>query len=82
MSETPEQKEFNDFLEQIKEEQKNIDINSFKDVFNYETPNKMLKYLHSLEITDDYNQAIPVTEESFTIFGDYVKIMSKGDKNK
>ena len=32
LSETPEQKEFNDFLEQIKEEQKNIDINSFKDV--------------------------------------------------
>ena len=27
LSETPEQKEFNDFLEQIKEEQKNIDIN-------------------------------------------------------
>ena len=82
LSETPEQKEFNDFLEQIKEEQKNIDINSFKDVFNYETPNKMLKYLHSLEITDDYNQAISVTEESFTIFGDDVKIMSKGDKKK
>ena len=32
LSETPKQKEFNDFLEQIKEEQKNIDINSFKDV--------------------------------------------------
>ena len=30
LSETPEQKEFNDFLEQIKEEQKNIDINLFK----------------------------------------------------
>ena len=42
----------------------------------------MLKYLHSLEITDDYNQAISVTEESFTIFGDDVKIMSKGDKKK
>ena len=82
LPETPEQKEFNDFLEQIKEEQKNIDINSFKDVFNYETPNKMLKYLHSLEITDDYNQAISATEESFTIFGDDVKIMSKGDKKK
>ena len=44
LSETPEQKEFNDFLEQIKEEQKNIDINSFKNVFNYETPDKMLIY--------------------------------------
>ena len=45
LSETPEQKEFEDFLEQIKEEQKNIDINSFKNVFNYETPDKML--IHS-----------------------------------
>ena len=32
LSETPEQKGFNNFLEQIKEEQKNIDINSFKNV--------------------------------------------------
>ena len=30
LSETPEQEEFNDFLEQIKEEQKNININLFK----------------------------------------------------
>ena len=45
MSETPDQKEFNDFLNQITEEQKNIDINLFKNVFNYETPDKMLIYL-------------------------------------
>ena len=44
LSETPKQKNFNDFLEKIKEEQKNIDIISFKNVFNYETPDKMLKY--------------------------------------
>ena len=30
LSETPEQKKFNDFLEQIKKEQKNIEINLFK----------------------------------------------------
>ena len=80
LSETPEQKEFNDFLEQIKEEQKNIDINSFKNVFNYETPDKMLKYLHSLETTDDYNQATSLIEESFTDFKDEVEIISEGDK--
>ena len=82
LSETPEQKEFNDFLEQIKEEQKNIDINSFKNVFNYETPDKMLKYLHSLETTDDYNQATSLSEESFTNFEDEVEIMTEGDKKK
>ena len=80
MSETPEQKKFNDFLEQIKEEQKNIDINSFKNVFNYESPIQMLKYLHSLETTDGYNEATSLIEESFINFGDEVRIMPKGDK--
>ena len=79
-SETPEQKEFNDSLEQIKEEQKNIDINSFKNVFNYEAPDKMLKYLHSLKTTDDYNQVTSLIEESFTDFKDEVEIISEGDK--
>ena len=79
-SETPEQKEFNNFLEQIKEEQNNIDMNLFKNVFNYETPDKMLKYLHSLETTDDYNQATSLIEESFTDFKDEVQIMSERDK--
>ena len=46
---TPGQKELNNFLKQIKEEQKNIDIVWFKNEFNYETPDKMLKYLHSLK---------------------------------
>ena len=80
LSEIPEQKEFNDSLEQIQEEQSNIDMNLFKNVFNYETPDKMLKYLHSLETTDDYNQATSLIEESFTDFKDEVEIMSEGDK--
>ena len=67
-SETPEQKNFNDFLEQIKEEQKNININWFKNVFNYKTPDEMLKYLHSLETIYDYNKAT-----SFADFEDEVK---------
>ena len=47
--ETPEQKKCNDFLEQIKKEQKNIDITLFKNVFNYETPDEMLEYFYSLK---------------------------------
>ena len=80
MSETPEQKEFNDFLEQIKEEQKNIDINSFKNVFNYKTPDEMLEYLRSLKRTDDYNQTTSLIEESSTDVKDEVENMSKSDK--
>ena len=59
LSETLEKKEFNTFLEQIKREQKNIDINSFK---NYETPDKMPKYLLNLETSDDDTQATSLLE--------------------
>ena len=52
----------------------------FKNVFNYETLDKMLKYIHNLETTDDYNQATYLTEEIFTDFKDEVEIMSEGDK--
>ena len=80
LSETPQQKEFNDFLEQIKEEQKNIDVISFKNAFNYETPDEMLKYLHSLKTTDDYNQATSLIEESCTDFKDEYDKKNKGIK--
>ena len=69
LSETLEQEEFNDFSEQIKREQKNIDINSFK---NYETPDKMPKHLLNLETTDDYNQATSLIGENFINFEDEV----------
>ena len=45
LSETPEQKEFNDFLEQIKEEQKTIDMNLFKEYFDFEVPTTLAKKL-------------------------------------
>ena len=80
LSETPEQKEFNNFLEQIKEQQNNIDMNLSKNVFNHKTPDEMLEYLHSLKRTDDYNQATFLIEKSFTDFKDEVEIMSKSDK--
>ena len=45
MSETAEQKEFNDFLEQIKEEQGTIDMNLFKEYFDFEVPTTLAKRL-------------------------------------
>ena len=57
----PEQRRFNDFVSQIKEEQNNIDMDLFKEVFNYKAPDKMLQTLHNLEKVDSYNQ------ESFSI---------------
>ena len=82
LSETPKQEEFRNFLEQIKEEQENIDMKSFKNVFNYKTLHKMLEYIHRLKKIDDYNQATSLIEECFTDFKDEVEIMSKGDKKK
>ena len=69
-------------MKQIKKEQKNIDINLFKNVFNYKTPDEMLEYLHSLKKFDNYNQEASVIEQSFTDFQDEVEIVSKSDKKK
>ena len=80
LSETSKQKKFNDFLEQIKEEPKNIDQNWFKNDFNYETPDEILEYLHSLKKIDNYNQETSLIEESRTDFEYEVDIMSEGDK--
>ena len=82
MSKTPEQNKINDFLEQIKKEQKNIDINLFKNVFNYKTPDEMLEYFYSLKKNDKYNQETSLIEESFTNFTNEVETMSKGDKKQ
>ena len=62
-----EEKEFNNFLEQIKKEQKNIDIAWFKNEFNYETPDKILEYLNGLNENDNYNQATFSIEDKFSI---------------
>ena len=68
LSKIPEWKEFSDFLKRFKEEQKNIDMNLFKNVFNYETPDEMWEYLDSLKKIDNYNQETFLIEESFTDF--------------
>ena len=43
--ETPEKKRFNEFFNQIKEEQKEKKHDLFKEVFGYDTPDKMLQTL-------------------------------------
>ena len=77
MSEKPEQKKFNNFLEKIKQKQKNINMSLFEEYFNYKSPDKMLKYVHSLETTDDYNKVKSLIDKSFINFGDKVKVCRK-----
>ena len=55
-------------------------MNLFKNVFNYETPDKTLEYLHSLKEINKYNQETSLIEESFTDFKDEIEVMSKSDK--
>ena len=55
-------------------------MNLFKNVFNYETLDEMVEYLHSLKKIDSYNQETSLIEESFTDFKDEVEIMSKSHK--
>ena len=80
MPEKPEQKKFNNFLEKIKQKQKNINMSLFEEYFNYKSPDKMLKYVHSLETTDDYNKVKSLIDKSFINFGDKVKVFQKAIK--
>ena len=80
MSEKPEQKKFNNFLEKIKQKQKNINMSLFEEYFNYKSPDKMLKYIHSLETTNDYNKVKSLIDKSFINFGDKVKVFQKAIK--
>ena len=49
LSETPKLKEFNVFLEQIKEKQKTINMNFFKEYFNFAGPTDLAKKNYSKE---------------------------------
>ena len=80
---TPEQKRFNYFLRQIKQEQKNIDTSLFKEVYGYDTPDKMLQTLHNLKKVESYNQEAIFIENNVMDFGNRVKKMPEGaERNK
>ena len=70
---TPEQKKCNDFSRQNKEEQKNINTSLFKEIFNYDTPDKMLQTLRNLNKVDSYNQEAFLIEDIVVDFRNKVK---------
>ena len=77
---TPEQQRFNDFLSQIKEEQKHIDMSLFEEVFDDDMPDKIL---HSLKRVDSYNEEAFSIEDMVVRFGDRVKkIPECAEKNE
>ena len=83
ISDTSEQKIFNDLLSQIKKEQTNIGMGLFEGVFGYDTPDKMLQTLHNLKSFDSYNQEAFSIEDMVMEFEDRVKKMPEGaEKNE
>ena len=62
---TPKQKGFANFLEQIREKQKYIDINIFDRYFSYRKPDEMLQDLCFSKSKIDYNEKLVLIHKSF-----------------
>ena len=78
---TPEQRRFNDFLSQITEEQRNVDMSLFEEVFAYKTLDKMLQSLNNLKRVDSDNQEAFQIENVFVNYEGEVKKMPEGVNN-
>ena len=77
ISETPIQTKFNDFLEQIKEEQRNTDMKLFNKHFPYKKPDTMVEVLHASKSKDDNNSVVNSIDGSFKYFANKVKKIPK-----
>ena len=77
LSETPEQKEFNNSLEQIKEEQKTIDMNLFKDYFDHVAPTVLAKTLFETKDKNKNNELVKLIKVIWSNLKDEATKMSK-----
>ena len=79
-----EQTRFNDFLEKIKDEQRDMDMDFIEERFGYKTSEKMLQTLHNLKNRVDGNaNEANLIKYYFQYFENKVKKMSEGvSKNK
>ena len=65
ISDTPKQKEFNYFLEQIKGEQRNIDMKLFSKYFPYKRPDRMVELLYASKSKADNSHVVSSIDVSF-----------------
>ena len=77
LSETLEQKEFNNSLEQIKEEQKAIDMNLFKDYFDHVAPTVLVKTLFETKDINKNNELVKLIKVIWSNLKDEATKMSK-----
>ena len=75
---TSEETKSNDFLKQVKEEKRNMDMDLFGEQFGYKTPDEMLQTFKNLKNRADNNfSEANLTEYSSERFGNRVKKMTE-----
>ena len=78
---TSRQTKFIDFLDQIKEEQKNIDMKLFNRYFTYKTPDEMVQALYNSNSKTENNTILSPIMNNFDYFAKKTEEMLK-DANK
>ena len=79
---TPEQIKVNDFLEQIKEEQKYIGMRLFSNYFPYTRPDKMVQNLFNSKTKANNYSKVSFIYGSFDHFAGKVREMPSGPNKK
>ena len=74
----PKETKFNNFLEQMEEEQKNIDIRLFSKYLPYEQPDRVVQVFHNSKSKADNNSEVSLIDASFKYFVDKVDEMPTG----
>ena len=75
---TSRQTKFIDFLDQIKEEQKNIDMKLFNRYFTYKTPDEMVQALYNSNSKTENNTILSPIMNNFDYFAKKTEEMLKG----
>ena len=80
MSETPQHKKFNNFLEWIKEKQITINMNLFKEYFNFDKPTDLKKKLFEIKDKDKNSEFVKLIKVRWSNSKDKIKKMSEDEK--
>ena len=82
MSETPQHKKFNNFLEWIKEKQITINMNLFKEYFNFDKPTDLKKKLFEIKDKDKNSEFVKLIKVRWSNSKDKIKKMPEDEKKK
>ena len=80
LSETPQHKKFNNFLEWIKEKQITINMNLFKEYFNFDKPTDLKKKLFEIKDKDKNSEFVKLIKVRWSNWKDKIKKMSEDEK--